>query len=185
MKIRDIILDFTSLLDVIMILLFFFFFFSYMEIESTTTNTKQQYEQAKEMLELAEQKEHDAQELANEAGEALERIESLKNHEDSNIHGIYQFSLGKNIQICIEKTDTNTGWNYVVIDNEHPTERIFMSDSQTIASEFNLILKKWDYPQNDTILCVFVYDSNEPGTRKPFKYIKEAFEKIQSDLIFF
>ena len=55
MKVREIILDFTSLLDVIMIILFFFILFSTFEIETATNEANQTKIEYEAKLEEAEE----------------------------------------------------------------------------------------------------------------------------------
>ena len=67
MKKRQIILDFTSLLDVIMIILFFFIIFSSLETDNLKKDLEDKQQQVSAELEEAKAKNDKADELLGEA----------------------------------------------------------------------------------------------------------------------
>ena len=69
MKKRQIILDFTSLLDVIMIILFFFIIFSNLETDNLKKDLEDKQQQVSAELEEAKAKNDKADELLGEAQE--------------------------------------------------------------------------------------------------------------------
>lgn len=73
MKKRQIILDFTSLLDVIMIILFFFIIFSNLETDNLKKDLEDKQQQVSAELEEAKAKNDKADELLGEAQEKTSR----------------------------------------------------------------------------------------------------------------
>lgn len=73
MKKRQIILDFTSLLDVIMIILFFFIIFSNLETDNLKKDLEDKQQQVSAKLEEAKAKNDKADELLGEAQEKMSR----------------------------------------------------------------------------------------------------------------
>ena len=75
MKKRQIILDFTSLLDVIMIILFFFIIFSSLETDNLKKDLEGKQQQVSAELEEAKAKNDKADELLGEAQEKNEQAD--------------------------------------------------------------------------------------------------------------
>ena len=75
MKKRQIILDFTSLLDVIMIILFFFIIFSSLETDNLKKDLEDKQQQVSAELEEAKAKNDKADELLGEAQKKNEQAD--------------------------------------------------------------------------------------------------------------
>lgn len=178
MKMREIILDFTSLLDVMMIILFWFII-----------NSRQQMQ---EQIAMAEQTASVAVAMADEQtaqAEALhEEAENLKlqaeqefavmehSAQTSNIQAIRDFSQGS---IQIRLVMMTEGWKIQVYQGDTFLESVSDRHSQQIGMELNRIFQSVGYAPDDTILCVFTFDSSESGTRSAYAEITEAFRLIQ------
>lgn len=111
---KNILLDFTSLLDIIMVILFFFILFSKFETDDFKQNLKEQQNEiesqkaeiqdkkdhANRILEEAEIKIKNAQILLDEANEA-------ENRSGDNVNAISEFNESKNLKLslCMNKEE--------------------------------------------------------------------------------
>ena len=117
MKKRQIILDFTSLLDVIMIILFFFIIFSNLETDNLKKDLEDKQQQVSAELEEAKAKNDKADELLGEAQEKneqadkrLEEADSAVDRSGENTDAIMDFSENKNLKLHLDMSGEN-GWS--------------------------------------------------------------------------
>ena len=116
MKKRDVILDFTSLLDVTLIVIFFFVLFSHLDSEENKTRTDAKMQE----LEIAIQEAEDREEKASALGEQLENeISIVKEYSDrqgSNVSEILEFNRSENVKMILDMTSEN--WSVRVIKGD-------------------------------------------------------------------
>ncbi|MDE7365438.1 MAG: biopolymer transporter ExbD [Ruminococcus sp.] len=174
---REIILDFTSLLDVIMIILFFFILFSHYETiqaieekEKMQTEYNQLMEDAEDLLTSAEMKNIQADELLSEAQQAGKR-------NAYNIKSIIEFSKGTNLRLNLNMNSMSTD----VFCGDDFIGSISGDTPESMSRKFADIIEQKGYTKDDTILCVFVYDASENGTNSAYKSVKEMFEILKKD----
>ena len=77
-KTKDIIIDFTFLLDVTMIILFFFILFSFKETEQVKSQSNEAVERAETMMQEAEKQQKEALKLNEEASKRLAEFERIR-----------------------------------------------------------------------------------------------------------
>ena len=184
---REIILDFTSLLDVIMIILFFFILFSHIETadaklalqtaqeraDSLSAEAEQKIEEANDILAELAEKERSAEEKLREADLAGER-------QGQNVSGIMDFSKNINIRIVLNVEQENDSWDLGIYRGDEFVSQIDgISDPEKMADVFSSVISDMGYTSDSTLLCVFVYDGGKSGTRRPFLAAEKMFEELQ------
>ena len=73
MKKRDVILDFTSLLDVTLIVIFFFVIFSHLDTEDNRAKTEAKVAELETAIEEAEEREASAEELITQLEKEIDK----------------------------------------------------------------------------------------------------------------
>ena len=183
---RDIILDFTSLLDVIMIILFFFILFSHLETEdakiamqaaqqSAVEREKQAallLEDADKLLEEAMLKERQASEKLNEAELAGER-------QGENVEGITDFSRGLNIRVKLKMISGSSEWSLLVYKGEQQTAEISKGEVGSMSQAFLNALCDMGCENDDTLLCMYVYDAAQAGTASADRDAQRVFDEVK------
>ena len=137
MKKRQIILDFTSLLDVIMIILFFFIIFSNLE----TDNLKKDLEDKQQQVsaELGE-----AQEKNEQADKRLEEADSAVDRSGENTDAIMDFSENKNLKLHLDMSGEN-GWTLKFAKGEEIVKEITKADISVMTDEVRELFKEQGY----------------------------------------
>lgn len=185
---RDIILDFTSLLDVIMIILFFFILFSHIEtIDAIKEKEKMQAEHS-QIIEQAEQIKSDAEELLadaeiknSQAEELLSEVKQSDSRSAYNIEAIDEFSRGLNLRLNLNMNGDSGAWELDVFCGDDFLQSIHKNTPKMMKQSFSDIVTEKGYTEEDTILCVFTYNASESGTRSAYKAIEGMFELFKSD----
>ena len=178
MKMREIILDFTSLLDVMMIILFWFIINSRQQMQEQVNLAEQNaaaaVAMADEQTAQAMALQEDAENLKLQAEQELASME--QSAQASNIQAIRDFNQAS-IKVCLVMM--TEGWKIEVYQGDEFLESISDRHSQQLGLGLNDIFQKIGYAPDDTILCVFMFDSSESGTRSAYAEITEAFRLIQ------
>ena len=188
---RQIILDFTSLLDVIMIILFFFILFARLETDDTKAAlddtkaaleeqqaqlTEQQTQIELQQIQLQEEKEQ-YEVLIQEAENYLNELNNSEKNAAMNVAGIHEFSQGVNIKIKLNMNDDN--WKLDVFSGKEQIGTVLNNSSNTMTKDLSDILIKNGYSKEQTILCEFFYNGNERNTFKAYPIAKEIFKSIR------
>ena len=193
---REIILDFTSLLDVILILLFFFVIFAQFDsnqaIQDANEKANAQIEQAKEdqqkaadQLEEAKEEWAVAEQARLQAEKELEEVKQANERAAANIDGILDFDKGVNLKILL--SGKNNDWNIDVQFGEEKFEILDVRNrnSENLAKEFSKILIDCGYTKDSAILCDVLCDSSERGSNKAIENTKNMIELSRKDYAHF
>ena len=175
MKKRDILLDFTSLLDVTLILIFFFVIFSHMDNEQNTAKLESQSVELESKLEEARERESQAAELKEQLKEQLNMAENADDRSKDNVKEIIEFTKGTNLKLILEMQ--NGKWTLIVSSKNEVISRITASDN--VEGMLKDALQNADYSYKDTILCDFVYNGSQAGTVSAYRKITKAMDSIQ------
>ncbi len=185
---REIILDFTSLLDVIMIILFFFILFSHMEAIDAIEEKERMQAEHSQIIEQAEQIKSEAEELLadaeiknQQAEEFLSEVQQSDSRNAYNIEGIMDFSRGLNIRLNLNMNAESGAWELDIFCGDDFIDSIRKDSPEIMQQAFSDIIAEKGYTQEDTILCVFTYNATESGTRSAYKSVKEMFEMFKLD----
>ena len=102
MKKRDVILDFTSLLDVTLIVIFFFVLFSHLDEQENKARTDAKVQEMQVAIQEAEDRESDANELVNQLEEELGIVQEYSDRQASNVSEMLEFNKSENIKIILD-----------------------------------------------------------------------------------
>lgn len=174
MKKRQINLDFTSLLDVIMIILFFFIIFSSLETDNLKKDLEDKQQQVSTELEEAKVKNNKADELFGEAqkkneqaDKRLEEANSAVDRSGDNADAIMDFSENKNLKLHLDMNGEN-GWTLKFAKGEEIVKEIPKADISVMTDEVRELFKEQGYKADNTILIEFSYDATENGTTSAY-----------------
>lgn len=177
MRKREIILDFTSLLDIMMIILFFFILFSHVETEGEKVLLQEKQEQAAGVLLEAQQRLDEANDRLAEAGKieelAAERFaeaEAAVERSGENADGIMEFMRSTNIRIRL-KMEGDGNWSLMVYRGEELLSEIVKSSTQEMAEKLLECFMEEGFHEEDTLLCELIYNGAEAGTNSAYHMV--------------
>lgn len=98
MKRRDVILDFTSLLDVTLIVIFFFVIFSNLDSQANKARTDAKVQELDAAVQQAENREANAKELEEQLQKEINAVKESNLHQGSNASEILVFNKDENIK---------------------------------------------------------------------------------------
>ena len=186
MKKRQIILDFTSLLDVIMIILFFFIIFSNLETDNLKKDLEDKQQQVGAELEEAKAK-NDKAELLGEArikkekaDKRLEEADSAVDRSGENTDAIMDFSENKNLKLHLDMNGEN-GWTLKFAKGEEIVKEIPKADISVMTDEVRELFKEQGYTADNTILIEFSYNATESGTTSAYLDTMKIINTMKSE----
>ena len=188
---KDILLDFTSLLDVTMIILFFFLLFSRMDVEKAEAELSsvmdEYHSMEADLMETEQELQAQIDGLSSWADELAGREDELAFQQQllaeqdaqaaANLEALSDFSKSKNLKIRIEHDDAD--W---IVKIERGDEEATIMDSGMVNGEqFGNKLKSLGFEPTDTILCIFVYEGNLPGSRSAYNTVSDALRVLKGE----
>lgn len=169
-------LDFTSLLDIIMIILFCFLVsFKNMADDAKATAAEQiaQYESDKAELDKERAEfELDKEKWNRETDLAAER-------QGQNVEEILNFSNSTNIRAVLNVEQEKAGWSVDIYQGDDRISQIEGTEAEKMCEEMSAVISGLGYTNDSTLLCEFVYDGGQTGTRIPFMTTEKMFEELQ------
>lgn len=177
MKKKDILLDFTSLLDVTLILIFFFVIFSHFDNVQSTAQIEDKESQLQSQINDAAERESQAQELKEQLEYEIGIVQDADDRAKDNVEEILEFTKGTNLKLILEMQDGK--WTLVVSSKNEVISRIAAGDD--VEARLADALESADYAYGDTILCDFVYNGSQAGTVSAYRKITKAMEAIQEE----
>lgn len=188
---REIILDFTSLLDVVMLILFFFVIFTQFDVADAIS----QAEAAKNSAEI---RSSEAQAELEAAKQAKEQAESEMNRlqnanamaESVIINGDSEFNRALRLKLWLIRDDDS--WSLTInsakVENGEQTYTkigcvadIRKLEPLEIANEFDDTIVSFNYSSEDAFLCDIMFDSSEPGSNKAKRNVDNALLLLQNE----
>ena len=180
---REIILDFTPLLDVMMLILFFFILFA-------NTNYQNKIEEAEEAKEEAQSKIDTYNEKIEELEEELNALDSAGNTNGEAIDSLYKYKQDLFLRLKLKKEEKSVGeaskkiWNiHVYYDNneigiindinEHSIEKC--------SNEFLKILSDNKFNKDENLICELIINTSEGGSLESYVYTSEILKRIEKD----
>ena len=173
---KDIILDFTSLLDVILIILFFFILFSHLEIENNRATVEVQIAEAQELADKANSKMQEAENLAEQLYEEIEFIRQSDARRADNAEAMLEFARSQNVKMILSMRDGY--WELNVSSNDEIFARI--PSRSDVGTEIVSALKDAGYTPEDTLFCEFILDGSKAGTASAYRTIDNAIKFVRS-----
>ena len=177
MKKKDILLDFTSLIDVTLILIFFFVIFSHFDNVQSTAQIEDKESKLESQINDAAERESQAQELKEQLEYEIGIVQDADDRAKDNVEEILEFTKGTNLKLILEMQDGK--WTLVVSSKNEVISRIAAGDD--VEARLADALESADYAYGDTILCDFVYNGSQAGTVSAYRKITKAMEAIQEE----
>ena len=173
---RELILDFTSLLDVIMIILFFFVLYSKIDVDEITSKATEAENRYNALI--VEQ-----QELNEEAEKEIARIKDADKNAFSNQKALNAFEKGEYYTISLDVLNNSDDWNLKISFSNKIISEINSKDTNDLKSSIKEILKTNGVDKNsdDKYLCIFTFNGEQFGTAKAFSTVSYALEEVQRE----
>lgn len=180
---REIILDFTPLLDVMMLILFFFILFA-------NTNYQNKIEEAEEAKKEAQSKIDTYNEKIEELEEELNALDSAGNTNGEAIDSLYKYKQDLFLRLKLKKEEKSVGeaskkiWNiHVYYDN---TEIGIINDInehsiEKCSNEFLKILSDNKFNKDENLICELIINTSEGGSLESYVYTSEILKRIEKD----
>ena len=178
MKVREIILDFTSLLDVIMIILFWFI----LNYQTETTKIRDQAQAAEQAASeaqvIAEEQQAQAEELRQTAQDELDALAGVNERQASILSAMMEYRQGRSLNLTL--VNRSSYWYLEVsIGTDEVLGRVYDEDEKRIGLELNRMLNEAGFAPDATIFCVFSYDSSAPGSREAYQSVTRELKNLQ------
>ncbi|MBR4204064.1 MAG: hypothetical protein IKQ92_01155 [Clostridia bacterium] len=186
MKFKDVTLDFTSLLDVILIILFFFILYSVFDMDQAiaeTEQTRESYEQMSADLEDEYRRKQDA--LDEEREQAREKIEAewdrllaLGDESAANQRALDRFEGGgmPTFRLLIPDDDPSGNWSLRVLRGGEIADEIL--PGEPLDERIREALATVFAEDNEVMLVTFLYDGNALGSNRLCAAILDAFGRV-------
>ena len=185
MKVREIILDFTSLLDVVMIILFFFILFSSFDVETATEKANQAETSYNELIEENEKKqtknELEQQEWREKASEEWDRILSADANAVNNQKALTAYNNGESIYFNLQNVEKSDSWTLSVLYGVKKTGEISSNESRELRQKIKDCLENSGYKKDDVIISTLTYDGDSYGTEIVVPLIESAITDVQRE----
>ena len=177
MKSKDVILDFTSLLDVVLIILFFFVLYSAFNVKESETR-------AEEARAAYEDKLAEVEEEGARLDEEWDRLRSLDENAVRNQQALSAFDKGAMLSFNLRKEDSSDDWSLSATRRQSAA-----GEEETVGvirpgdDLFNSILGIIDsagYGKDEVLIVTFTYDGSVIGTHRLYREIMRAFRDVQT-----
>ena len=176
MRRKDIILDFTSLLDVVLIILFFFILFSHMEIENNKATVEVQMAEALALADKANSKMQEAEDLVEQLYEEIEFVRQADARRADNAEAVLEFARSQNVKMMLSMRDGS--WELNISNKDEILARI--PSRSDVGTEIVNALKDAGYTPEDTLFCEFILDGSKAGTASAYRTIDKAIKFVRS-----
>lgn len=185
---KEILLDFTPLLDVIMIILFFFLLFSKMNTDTVLQDAEEQKQAAYSASQEAAAAQSDAEAAKERADQAqqeyedeLAKLKDADRKQGAVAEALEAFGRGENLQIQLEMSAVR--WQLLVTGADDFSEIIFSEDMSGGALEG--AFEDAGYTPDDAVLCTFIYDGDAPVSREAHAAVMRAIDEAKQHYTLF
>lgn len=182
MKRRELVLDFTSLLDIVLIILFFFIIFSHLEVsggkaeaEAQMTEATRLMEQANAKAEAADDKMAEAESMVIQLEEELAMVRKSDEQTAENLEAMLEFGRGQNIKMLLKMEDTS--WSLTIFSGENLIATL--GEDADLTDGIIDALSESGYVVEDTLFCEFILDGAQPGTASAYRMITKAIRNVR------
>ena len=178
MKIREIILDFTSLLDVTMIILFFFVLYSSIDIENASEKAKAA---EASYTEMQAENEKEQQEWREKASQEWERILTADSNAAANQEALSAYNDGSGLAFNLHEVESSNVWSLSVLSGNKKLNEINSDDQYKLKDRLKESIIKAGFESDDVIIATFTYDGSSYGTAKVVPIIENAVINLQRE----
>ena len=183
MKIREIILDFTSLLDIFMLILFFFILFSHFEVEEAKETANQVLEEAAAVSESLEGQFQQAEEKLQQVEDELALLEEVSHGKAVDMTALMEISRGTMIQSRLNMNASGDSWELSLKRLDDKTKKEIslasLTEQDNLSKELSVILINQHYDTEDKIPFLFLYDGTQIGSEAACNAVNAAFREVR------
>lgn len=177
MKKRDVILDFTSLLDVTLIVIFFFILFSHMDSQENKARTDEKVYELETAIQEAEERKQVADKLAIQLEEEIAIVRRASERQASNINEMLEYNRSENVKIILDMNSAS--WSVRIIHGGEAISTVYGGDA--MGAELISVFKTIGYDNSKTIFCDFIFDGSLPGTASAYRKIKKGLDDVSDE----
>lgn len=185
MKHRDVILDFTSLLDIVLLILFFFILYSAFNVQESEKRVAEDRQQYEEKLAALEDEKAELRAEQDSLDAEWKRLQALDENAVKNQQALSAFSEGRMLCFRLEKEDDSDEWTLSATrkksaEGEEETVGEIRSPDQ-IKTSIDGILEEAGCGKDDVLIITFLYNGDVIGTHRLYGKIMEAFRSLQAE----
>ena len=178
MKVREIILDFTSLLDVTLIILFFFILYSSVDVENAAEKARAA---EASYTEMQEQNEREQAEWRQKADEEWERILSADANAGKNQQALSAYNEGNGISFNLHEVKKGDVWTLSVLSGNRRIGRISSDEAPDLRKKLKEMIEKAGYGKDDVIIGTLTFNGDDYGTEAAVPTVENAIMGIQRE----
>ena len=176
MKKKDILLDFTSLLDVTLIVIFFFVLFSHLDSQENKARTDEKIEEMEISIQEADEARAQYEELSAQLEQEIETVREANERVGNNVSEILDYNRNQNLKIILDMK--TSGWGLRVIHDEEMVA--YLEKSNTLAADLISAMETAGYDVEQTVFCDFVFDGTTAGTRSAYRDITACLDEVHA-----
>ncbi len=191
MRKKEVILDFTSLLDVILIILFFFILYSSFNVKESEARVEKErieYEKKVDALEAEKKQLNDErirmQAREEELSEEWARVRTLDENAVQNQQALIAFNNGAMLSFNLQKEDSSNEWELRAVRKETATddESIVgvIHSEDDLFSAITSVFDKAGFAEDEVLIVTFTYNGDVIGTNRLYMEIMKAFREVQA-----
>ena len=175
-RIREIILDFTPLLDVTLIILFYFILFSHMGAAEAQQKAERERADAAAAQTAAAQHMEEAEQLMQQAEFERRVLAEAGGNGAMLEQAVEEYAAGRNIKLLL--TMNGKSWT-LRVRRGNARDTLAELHSAEDLSLLTAALRKADYQKDDIILCELIYDADEDGTNQAYQDVRQILEQVR------
>ena len=175
-RIREIILDFTPLLDVTLIILFYFILFSHMGAAQAQQKADRERADAAAAQTAAAQHMEEAEQLMQQAEFERRLLAEAGGNGAMLEQAVEEYAAGRNIKLLL--TMNGKSWT-LRVRRGNARDTLAELHSAEDLSLLTAALRKAEYQKDDIILCELIYDADEDGTNQAYQDVRQILEQVR------
>ena len=175
-RIREIILDFTPLLDVTLIILFYFILFSHMGAAQAQQKAERERADAAAAQTAAAQHMEEAEQLMQQAEFERRVLAEAGGNGAMLEQAVEEYAAGRNIKLLL--TMNGKSWT-LRVRRGNARDTLAELHSAEDLSLLTAALRKAEYQKDDIILCELIYDADEDGTNQAYQDVRQILEQVR------
>lgn len=180
-RFRDIILDFTPLLDVTLIILFYFIMFSHIGAAEAQEKAEKAIQEANAAQVEASEAIQEANAKAKEAEARKKAYEEAGNNAAEVGDALVDFDSNNNLRLILSGENDNQ--RLVIMQGDKIVETIEKNSLEDAALTNSLLncMSEIGYTEDNIILCTFIFNSNNLDSRGTIENIENTLEAIKKN----
>ena len=175
-RVREIILDFTPLLDVTLIILFYFILFSHMGAAEVQQKAEQRMQEASAAHSAAENRMQEAEALMQEAAFQRKMLEDADEKGAAIEQALEDYAAGRNLKLLMQM---NAGEWVLRVRRGNERDAIAVLRQGDSADALEAALREAGCLPENVLLCELIYDADEDGTNQAYQAMKTILDTVR------